>query len=525
MKQVYSSVALAAALAILTLGIWKGTFSAGDGDAYGYVSEAGLWLKGTLRVDQQFVRTLPWPYADWSFAPAGYRPATVHGFIVPTYSPGLPLVMALFQRVAGAGAVFYVVPLMGALCVWMTADLGARVHGPLTGVIAALLLASSPSFLYQLMQPLSDVPAAAWWTIALALALRETNRASLGAGAAASMAILTRPNLVPLAAVIGVFLTWRAIGADARGRRAAVQRLLLFAAAVVPGCLAVAAVQTYLYGSPLRSGYEGFDALFTWAHAAPNLDRYPRWLLQTQTPAVCLAIAAPWLTRRRPAAAAAPVLRADHVWLLLASIAVVFLSYLFYLPFGREEWSYLRFLLPAYPPLLILTVAVALEVVRRVAARDRSRLVLSIAFCAAVVAWQGREAFSRGAFVLDRVEQRYADVGRYIAANMPPNALFITGVHAGSIRYYSGRLTIRYDWVGERRLNQVVDVMREKGYHPYIALEEAEESRFRDRFLNLSDLARLDWAPAAQRSAPIRVRIYDPLDRGHAVATAEIAAP
>ena len=34
------------------------------------------------------------------------------------------------------------------------------------GMIAALVLASSPSFLFQLMQPLSDVPAAAWWTIA-----------------------------------------------------------------------------------------------------------------------------------------------------------------------------------------------------------------------------------------------------------------------------------------------------------------------------------------------------------------------
>ena len=68
---------------------------------------------------------MPWPYAEWSFAPAGLSARQPYrGFIVPTYPPGLPLVMAAFRRVAGAGAVFFVVPLMGALCVWMTGDLG-----------------------------------------------------------------------------------------------------------------------------------------------------------------------------------------------------------------------------------------------------------------------------------------------------------------------------------------------------------------------------------------------------------------
>ena len=70
--------------------------------------------------------------------------------------------------------------------------------------------------------------------------------------------------------------------------------------------------------------------------------------------------------------------------------------------------------------------------------------------------------------------------------------------------------------------------MREKGYHPYIALEEGEDAGFRERFVKMSDLARLDWPPAAQRSQPIRVRIYDPLDRARAaqgapISTAEIA--
>jgi hypothetical protein len=115
---------LVLALGTCTLGVSKGSFAVGAADAYGYISEADLIAHGTLRVDQQFVRTLPWPFADWSFAPKGYIPASERGFIVPTYPAGVPLLMALFQRVAGKGAVFYLVPLLGGLCVWMTSVLG-----------------------------------------------------------------------------------------------------------------------------------------------------------------------------------------------------------------------------------------------------------------------------------------------------------------------------------------------------------------------------------------------------------------
>ena len=89
---------------------------------------------------------------------------------------------------------FCVVPLLGALAVWMTARLGARVHSHLAGAVSAVLLATSPAFLYQVVQPVSDVPAAAWWTMALAFAVLESAGAALVAGLAASMAILTRPK-------------------------------------------------------------------------------------------------------------------------------------------------------------------------------------------------------------------------------------------------------------------------------------------------------------------------------------------
>ena len=228
------AVAAAGALAILSAGIRHGTFVAADSDPYGYVSEADAMANGSLRIDQQFVRTMTWPQADLTFCPPGWRPAPVRGFIVPIYPPGLPIVMAAVQRLAGRPAIYYVVPALGALTVWLTAMLGASIHGPLTGTIAALLVASSPIFVYQVVQPVSDVPAAFWWTLTLALAVRRTVRASFAGGLAASFAILTRPNLAPLAVLVAAFLVWPARSSSRIERGCAIRGVLAFAIGAIP---------------------------------------------------------------------------------------------------------------------------------------------------------------------------------------------------------------------------------------------------------------------------------------------------
>ena len=135
-----------AALGVLTFGVRKGTFAAADTDPYGYVSQAELIAGGSLRLEQQLARSMPWPNAESSFVPPGYALSRVKGFAVPTYSTGLPLVMAGLERASGRrAAVFYAVPLLGAIAVWMTGRLGARMHSPLAGAMTAVLIATSPS--------------------------------------------------------------------------------------------------------------------------------------------------------------------------------------------------------------------------------------------------------------------------------------------------------------------------------------------------------------------------------------------
>ena len=120
-----------------------------------------------------------------------------------------------------------------------------------------------------------------------------------------------------------------------------------FAAGVLPGCVALALFNQRFYGSPFESGYGSTAELFKVEYLTTNLSNYPRWLVETETPVILLAFLAPWF------------IRTSLSWLFVAMSATLFLCYAFYLPF--DNWTYLRFLLPAISLLLILSGAVILN--------------------------------------------------------------------------------------------------------------------------------------------------------------------
>jgi len=221
------AAALTTVLVIL-LGVLGGATAAGGSDSYGYVSEAHLFATGTVREVQPIMQLVTWPFAPQALAPLGYLPAGPSA-IVPQYPPGLPIVMAVFERVIGPHGVFYVVPLFGGLAIWATYMMGASLAGRAVGLVAAILLAASPVFLFQLMSPMSDVPAAAWWTLSLALLGLRSRTSALGAGLSAGAAILTRPNLAPLLAVQLGYLGWLFFSKRI-ARDQAAYRVVLFAA-------------------------------------------------------------------------------------------------------------------------------------------------------------------------------------------------------------------------------------------------------------------------------------------------------
>jgi hypothetical protein len=477
-----------AAVCVVIAGVTEGAFVAGGSDSYGYVSQAHLWEAGELRQEPALVRQMPADLPLDVLSPLGYRPTIDGTTIAPTYPPGLPMVMAIFEKLAGPRSVFWVVSILGGVLVWATYVLGSRVYRPAVGASAAVLAATSAPVLVQLTSaPMSDLPAAAWWAVAFALISLDRRSSAFGAGIAAGVAILTRPNLAPLVAVAGVCLLWRLMAAR-RPLSLVIQHAVLFAGAPIAACLAFGAINRLLWGSALTSGHGPLSLLFSLANVWPNLLLYPR-VIATQMPAVLLIPIAAierrgYGVRRRYDDGDRSMTIALWAW-----IAAVFLAYVAYPAYDSEV--NLRFLLPAVPALVVLASAAALSLAGPVIDTHRAAcVVLSLV----VTGYGVHSARIRGAFETDHLE-KFATAGNLIEQRLPERAVLLAMLHSGSANYYSGRSIIRYDLLPPTRLDGLIEELQQRGYEPYILLDPDEREVFQSRYRGHSRLAALDWPP------------------------------
>jgi hypothetical protein len=499
-------VAAIATGAVVLVGLFENSGTVGASDAYGYVSQARMFTEGRLEIAEPLMPRLA-DHDRRAFAPLGWSPDPDRPISLPTYPQGLPLLMSVFERAGGPGAVFLVVPLLAGIGVWSTFVLGRALAGPMVGAAGALLLASSPAFLYQVTTwPMSDVPATAWWTLCLALLAGGHGwpRAS-AAGLAAGAAILTRPNLAPVALAPLLLLLWPLVSARGgpsgppSGRRS-IASLAAFAPGATAGALAVAWFNAHWFGTPLSSGYGSLETLFSWSFLWPNLRNFSTWLAETQTPLFALALAGPWLARDLAAGSPSrlPVTAASAT---LAAIVVG--SYLFYFPF--PPWWNLRFIMPAFPVLLVF-LAVALAALARRWHGDHGAMVAA-ALVLALSAHGVSAARERSAFETV-AERRFADVGRYVRERLPKTAVVLAVLHSGSIRLYADRPTVRWDWIAPGEIDTLVGELRQLGLEPYLVLEEDERAPFRKAFAGTRTITRLEAPPLAELSL-YKVRVFD----------------
>ena len=511
-------VAIGLALLTLTAGLAFGTTAASGADAYGYVSQADLWLKRDLVIDQPWMADVPWPSKLWTFSPLGYRPIEEPGVwaIVPTYSPGLPLLMAAAKLVAGHCAMFTIVPVAGGLLVLVTYGIGRRLGSEGAGLIGAWLVATSPAFLFMLVWPMTDVPVAAAWAIAFYFALGRSRWSILAAGLASAIAITIRPNLVLLAAAIfaaaiaGTEVGFRKHSADLRPRRDPADlrrrrdlpaRFVIYALAVAPGIVLVALFNNALYGSPLTSGYGGLGGMFDSTHLWPNAKLYLSWFIESHTPFVLTGLAAACVPLR--------VLWPNVSSRLLRGAIALFVillwtQYFFYLVF--ESWWYLRFLLASWPFIMIGTGAVACALIRL-----KHPLVTSLTVIAviAVGLFNLRTAITRSAFELWQGERRYVSAARLVNQVTEPNAVIFSMQHSGSLRYYSGRISLRFDNLDSDWLDRAVSWLESQGVSSYLLVEDWEEPAFRRQFSRQARVAQLDLPPIFLYEGPAKIALYD----------------
>jgi hypothetical protein len=484
-------VLFAIALAVFAFAVWMGAFVAGGADSSGYLSQARLWEHASPITSEPLIERVDWPYADWTFTPLGYRPGVKRGTLVPIYSVGYPMMMGAIRRAFGPGAEMYVVPLTAAGLVLCAGILGTWLGGFAVGASTSLLLATSPPFVLQSLQPMSDVPTAFWWTLAVVLGVRRNFFCSVACAIAVALAILTRPNLAPLALPLVLLVLGERKdreGYNWRGTATVLSGALL-------GATVIAFLNTTFFGAATVSGYGAPGVLYKLEFLPTNLARYTTWLIQTESLLiVCTLAGFVFLIRSS----------LSRRWAIygVTAFAIVLLSYVFYRPF--DNWTYLRFFLPVYP-LLFLSLASVSALVNRPAIRTLSLVVLTIVVCAFHVTF----ALKNGVLQTKRMEGKYLKVTDYLQQSLPANAIFICHQYSGSIRYYTDRRILRYDWLVPNRLEDAVTKLEALGYKPYFLLEQYEEPIFKARFSASSPLGTLDWRPSVDL-LEARVRIYDP---------------
>jgi hypothetical protein len=126
-----------------------------DGDTVAYVFQAKIFASGHLvgspPIPEVFEYNIPsfFPVTDGNWA--------------SVYPFGHPLMLSMGEIF---GSPWVIPPLLGALCVLLTFELGRRIYGPVAGLAAAILLASSPFFLMQSSSYLSHSTAVLFMLLA-----------------------------------------------------------------------------------------------------------------------------------------------------------------------------------------------------------------------------------------------------------------------------------------------------------------------------------------------------------------------
>lgn len=473
-------------------------------DSGAYLSAAYRWAEGDLFSPASFQFWSQWSAAGQVEAPLGHRPGPLPGTITPFYPLGYPLLLAAALDLGGPLAPYTVAPLFVGLLVWCAFVLGRDLSTPAGGLAAALLIGMTPVTLSHAMLLMSDVPAAACWGVAWILSLRPRAGAAAAAGCAAAMAMMIRPNLGPLTLILaGVVLL-----ADRAHAGRAIGRLTIFGLTAAIGPLMVLWSQAVLFGNPLDTGYPAtVDFFFSRERIPQNARFYVAELVGLHSWWVALgALAIPIIWRSRP----------RREWrarlLLVAAVLLIAVNYALYLPYlSFEGWAWLRFLLPAMLALFVLCGAAADAL--RLRLQHYGRWWGVLAFVPILwIAWTPRHELRT---LVDNAREypRLQQMGHYLRAALPPNAVILTFVHSGGIALYTGRPVVRLDLIAADALDEIIADLTRHGYRPVFVLDIAfEGAGLSDKF-QTSRFVRLDWPPRAEFATGVSVLYHDAGDR------------
>jgi dolichyl-phosphate-mannose-protein mannosyltransferase len=449
----------------------RASYTVGGSDSTGYAQLARSILKGEIvrRVTGPDLLGLPNGF-DRIFMPLSYDPGPRPGTMSPGYPIGFPMHMALGALIGGwEHGPFLVTPIVGALSLLLIYLVGLELGLPRGFSIAgAIMLAASPTFIHYSTQPMSDAVAMFWSLSAILAALRsrKLDGWSLLAGAAFGMAFLTQPSNVLLLIPLLFCL------------RLKFKTILYFILGGLPMAAIFFTYNIVAHSPPLLTRY--------WANGVQNLvkttgftDRfnfYHYWINVTMSPLPLLG----WL-----------VVAADRKveWrnraMLVSWFGAFFLFYSCYDVY--KVWWYTRFLLPAYPAMILGALLVARDVVGLLrkwiseANQARMRWIVLAILLGVTFSHENRNIKRYGLFKFGPREIVHYTSCRWADQTIPSNSLVVSMHMSGALRFYTERPIVRWDWLDPERWPVVKKNAAERGYQWYALLWpfEVEEAQKR----------------------------------------------
>lgn len=406
---------------------------AGGADSSGYMNDARLLERMQFKVKRREIEGLSSDHLpSYAYVPLGFVPTGAHE-MAPTYPMGFPLLILLMSRIVGwdqaAGITIFLHAMLSLFAVyWLSIVVG--LSRPLS-LLGAIFLGLSSVFVWMSLQAMSDVPTLAWCLLTILFALLSGRAPywSLFAGTAFSICVLIRPANVlmvfPLAIIFG--LDWK--------------RWILFGLGGVPGAIFQGVVNWQLYRSVLATGYGDVRYLFKAGYFWQSARAYAQWLPVALTPALVFVACVPFIRR----------VRGNRMVVMLAAWAGAFLGFYAFYFHTHENWTYMRFVLPAFGAIIVLMIMVIRECVSGFS--TWLRWILGLALLTFVVGWNAVWLTRLG--VSSRGEVTYPAAAAWAKENLPGNAVILSMQMTGALFYYTDFTLVRYDQFDRESFSKV----------------------------------------------------------------------
>ncbi len=457
--------ATVAFLAYAWLLFWHASFAVGGSDSSGYANAARLILAGRVVEPVEALKHLGLPpdfvrlFIPLAFEP-GPRPATM----VPFYPPGMPLHVAFAALVGGWNyGPFVVSPLAALMSVFLIYLVGRELGlSRLFSTAGAAVLALCPVFVFQAVQPMSDVVATMWSLAAILFALRSRRRGiwAAAAGAAFGIAVLVRPTDALLIFPIAFALRPRP------------RTLLWFLLGGAPCAAAFLVWNQLAFGNPFRIGYSNLGGVFSVSNFPVRFRHYVGWLAKLMSP----LLLAGWVLAAGDRRATAR----DRL-LLVSWFASFFFFYCFWEAY--DAWWYTRYLLPALPALILASLLVARDGLspQRGGRGVLARRLLAVLLLAVVLLVERSGIQRFNVLKFGEGERLYPEASHWAESQVPPRSLVISMQMSGALKFYTNLTPVRWDWIDPRQVPLLQERARAEGYQWFALLAPFENEELQKR--------------------------------------------